>query len=221
MDLKTRAAEALYTFYQYFYCFLFKIYFRWELYGLENVPTEGGAILAVNHQSALDPPLAGSALRRKIWYLGRKSLIEKRFVEFAVFARHIIPITRGKADLGAAKAIVRKIRGGEIVLMFPEGTRSIDGALGPGREGIGMFISHARSDVIPCCISGSRRALTKGAVFPRPRKIRVAYGSLMRYEEFEDCPRSREGYRMISEKVMERIAALKRQLEDGEGGVRS
>jgi 1-acyl-sn-glycerol-3-phosphate acyltransferase len=127
----------------------------------------------------------------------------------------LIPITRGEADLGAMKKTIGLIKSGEIVLMFPEGTRSEDGSLGPGREGIGMFVTHAKADVLPCYIAGAWRAMPKRAVLPRPYKIRIAYGPLLRYEEFKDRPKGRAGYTVISGKIMERIAALKKQLEIG------
>lgn len=195
------------------YSCVFKIFFRWELVGVEHVPRTGGAILAVNHSSLLDPPLGGVGLSRKIWFLGRASLIKNRFVDFLMKCQHMIPITRGEADLGAMKKIIALIKSGEIVLMFPEGTRSVDGSLGPGKEGIGVFVRHAKADVIPCYISGAQRAMPKGAVIPRPRKVRIAYGPVIRYEEFSDCPKGRAGFKMISGKIMERIAALKKQLE--------
>jgi 1-acyl-sn-glycerol-3-phosphate acyltransferase len=213
VKLKQSIAEVLYSFFQLFYRIIFRIYFRWEVYGLEHVPPEGGAILAVNHSSALDPPLGGTALRRKIWYVGRSSLVKNRFIDFIFFAQHLIPITLGRPDVNATKKIIKMITSGEIVLMFPEGTRSCDGTLGPGREGIGMFVSHARADVLPCYISGSWRALPKGAILPRPRKIRVAYGPLIRYGEFEGVPAGREGFARISGTIMERIAELKEALE--------
>jgi 1-acyl-sn-glycerol-3-phosphate acyltransferase len=196
------------------YWVLFKILFRWKVYGLEHIPLTGGAILAVNHASALDPLLGGDGLPRKIWYLGRASLIKNRFIDFIMKCQHMIPIRRGEADLGAMKRVIGLIRSGEIVLMFPEGTRSVDGSLGPGREGIGVFVRHAKADVIPCYVSGAWRALPKGAIIPRPRKIRVAYGPVIRYAEFSDCPKGREGLVCISAKIMERIAVLKRQLEE-------
>lgn len=206
--------DRAYTVFWETYRVLFKILFRWEVSGLEHIPLKGGAILAVNHSSALDPPLGGIGLPRKIWFLGRSSLIKNRFIDFIMKCQHMIPITRGEADIGAMKRIIALIKSGEIVLMFPEGTRSVDGSLGPAREGIGVFVRHAKADVIPCYVSGSYRALPKGAVFPRPRKVRIAYGPMIRYEEFSDCPKGRAGFSTISEKIMARIAALKNDLEN-------
>lgn len=213
MKLSQKFYDRAYTVFWKTYRVLFKILFRWQVYGVEHVPLTGGAILAVNHASALDPPLGGVGLPRKIWYLGRASLIRNRFVDFILKCQHMIPITRGEADMGAMKRIIGLIKSGEIILMFPEGTRSVDGSLGPGREGIGIFVRHARADVIPCYISGAWRALPKGAIIPHPRKVKIAYGPVIRYEEFGDCPKGREGLASISAKIMERIAALKRQIE--------
>ncbi|MEI6634257.1 MAG: lysophospholipid acyltransferase family protein [Chlamydiota bacterium] len=213
MALSQGFYDRAYTVFWKIYRGLFKALFRWQITGLEHVPRKGGAILAVNHSSLLDPPLGGVGLPRKIWFLGRSSLIKNRFVGFIMKCQHMIPITRGEADLGAMKRIIALIKSGEIVLMFPEGTRSADGSLGPGKEGIGVFVTHAKADVIPCYISGAGRAMPKGAVLPRPRKILIAYGPLIRHEEFKDCPKGRAGFRMISEKIMGRIAELKKQLE--------
>lgn len=213
MPLSQGFYDRAYTLFWILYSSIFKIMFRWEVYGIERVPRTGGAILAVNHASLLDPPLGGVGLPRKIWFLGRATLIKNRFIAFLMKCQHMIPITRGEADLGAMKRIISLIKSGEIVLMFPEGTRSVDGTLGPGKEGIGVFVTHARADVIPCYISGAWRAMPRGCVLPRPRKIRIAYGPLLRYEEFADCPKGRKGYAMISARIMDRLAALKCQLE--------
>lgn len=213
MPLSRKFYDRAYMVFWTAYSVVFKIFFRWELVGVGHVPLTGGAILAVNHSSLLDPPLGGVGLSRRIWFLGRASLIKNRFVDFIMKCQHMIPITRGEADLGAMKKIIALIKSGEIVLMFPEGTRSVNGSLGPGKEGIGVFVRHAKADVIPCYISGAQRAMPKGAVIPRPRKIRIAYGPVIRYGEFGDCPKGRAGFRVISERIMERIAALKKQLE--------
>jgi 1-acyl-sn-glycerol-3-phosphate acyltransferase len=213
MPLSQGFYDRAYTVFWKTYRVVFKLYFRWQVHGVENVPLTGGAILAVNHSSALDPPLGGVGLPRKIWYLGRASLVKSRFTDFIFKCQHLVPITRGEADLGAMKRIISLIASGEIVLMFPEGTRSADGTLGPGKEGIGVFVRHAKADVIPCYISGTWRAMPKGSVIPRPVKIRIAYGPIIRYAEFADCPKGRPGFAVISARIMERIAALKREIE--------
>ena len=209
-----RLSEFLYSLMRAFYRLVFRLYLRWEVYGLENIPRTGGAILAANHTSALDPPLAGTALDRKIWYLGRRDLVKNRLVDFFLSAQHLIPIARGRPDIKAIRRIIELIQSGEIVLMFPEGTRSTDGRLGPGKEGVGMFVAKARADVIPCYISGAWLALPKGKIFVRPRKVRVAYGPLIRFEEMKGFPSNRDGYRRISDLVLQRIAVLKRSLEE-------
>jgi len=205
--------DGAYSVFRAIYRTIFIIVFRWQVYGVENVPAAGGAILAVNHTSALDPLLGGASLVRKIWYVGRSSLVKNRLVDFILACQHLVPINRGSADIKATKRIIDLIKSGDIVLMFPEGTRSEDGALGQGKEGVGMFVRHAKADVIPCYISGAWRAMPKGAILPRPRKIRVIYGPLIKYAEFGDIPKSRDGFRLISRKIMERIAELKTRLE--------
>jgi len=106
MRLSQAFYDRAYTAFQLSYRMLFKLIFRWEVYGLEHVPPTGGAILAVNHTSALDPPLGGVGLRRKIWYLGRSSLIKNRFVDVVLRCQHMVPITRGEAALGAMKRVI-------------------------------------------------------------------------------------------------------------------
>jgi 1-acyl-sn-glycerol-3-phosphate acyltransferase len=214
MKLSQSFYDRAYSVFRTFYRIIFKILFRCEIRGIEHVPRIGGAILAVNHSSALDPLLGGAPIPRKMWYLGRASLVKNKLFDFILACQHFIPITRGAADIKAAKRIIGLIKSGEIVLMFPEGTRSVDGSPGPGKEGVGMFVRHAEADVIPCYISGARRALPKGAVFPRPRKIRIVYGPLIKYDEFRNFPGTRDGFRQISQKIMGRIAELKRNLEN-------
>lgn len=154
---------------------IFKTFFRLTVYGVENIPREGGAIIAPNHQSFLDIPIVGSALPRKMHTLGKKEFIEGKG---SWFYKRMggIPINRNSADLTGLKLAIDTLKQGNLLLMFPEGTRSTNGRVGEIRKGA-IFISYkALVPVIPTGIVGTEKALPKDARFPKPVHIVITFG---------------------------------------------
>ncbi|HVE15309.1 MAG TPA: lysophospholipid acyltransferase family protein, partial [Chthoniobacterales bacterium] len=106
-----------------------RLFFRFRIHHRERLPESGGIILAANHQSYFDPPLVGICSRRPVHYLARKTLLEWPFFGPLFPDMNVIPVDRDGNDMSALKTVIRKIREGEGVVLFPEGTRSPDGRL--------------------------------------------------------------------------------------------
>ena len=189
---------------------LYKVFCRWEIHGLEHFPKHGGFILAVNHASFLDPTIAGSAAPRGIYYMARESLMRTRWARWFLTSIHTIPLdTAGGGDLGAFKLCIETMRKGKPVLIFPEGTRSHDGNLRPGKLGVGLLAMMGKADILPCYIHGSYAMFPRHVKFPRPHKLQVTFGNMISYKEFDHLHVKKESYHKISHRVMEEIGKLR------------
>ena len=194
---------------------VFNFYFRWEVYGRENIIGAKGGIIAVNHASFLDPALVGVGVPspRKIYYVAKKDLFVNPFVGWYFNKLNAVPLDRDKLNIATLRKMIRLIERGDLIVMFPEGTRSIDNSLGEGYLGTGLLAAKTRAMIYPCYIMGAKEAMPKGARFFRPRKIRIMFGKPVRYDDLYDRSSSRAVYAVISRSIMEEIGELKRRLE--------
>jgi 1-acyl-sn-glycerol-3-phosphate acyltransferase len=147
------------------------------VHDVENVPAHGGALLAANHASFLDPPLVGIGVPRQLHYMARKSLFRIPLFGGAIRAVKAVPVKRGAADLGSIRACIRVLRSGGALVVFPEGTRTYDGAMQPFKAGFAMMAARAGVPIVPVAIRGSYEVWPRGRALPRPGHLRVAYGA--------------------------------------------
>ncbi len=139
-----------------------------------------GLLIASNHQSFLDPPLIGIACRRRICYLARAGLFENSFLGWLLRALSTHPVARGRADARAIRTVIRLLREREVVLMFPEGTRSPDGELGPFRPGVAALAVRCAVPVLPVCVEGAFDCWPRTRALPRSGRVLVAFGRPIR-----------------------------------------
>jgi 1-acyl-sn-glycerol-3-phosphate acyltransferase len=183
-----------------------KLAFDFKVYGRENLIEEGAAILASNHQSYLDPPCIGMACRNDIYYLARNTLYQRPLIGPLLKRLNTVPVDRDRGDVSSIKTIIRLLRNGHRVIIFPEGTRSSDGKLQPARAGLGMIIAKTLAPVVPVRVFGSFEALPRaGGLKFRP--VSVVVGKPMRFTE-DDLKGDRDAYQTLSNRVMEKIASL-------------
>jgi 1-acyl-sn-glycerol-3-phosphate acyltransferase len=163
----------------------------------------------VNHSSFFDPPLAGICSRRGVYYLARKTLLKWPFFGPLFPAMNVIPVERDGNDMSALREVIKKVKEGNAVLLFPEGTRSIDGNLQPARAGIGLVIAKTGAPVLPMRIFGAYEAFPKNARHFQLSQITVVIGEPIHFTEEEISNTSRETYQLLSNRVMDAIGALK------------
>jgi len=175
----------------------------------ERMIESGPLILAVNHASYFDPPLAGICSRRAVYYLARKNLLKWPFFGPLFPAMNVIPVERDGNDMSALREVIRKIREGNGVVLFPEGTRSRDGNLGPARGGLGFVIAKTGATVLPMRIFGSFEAFSRDAILPRFLPITVSIGEPIRFSEEDLRDSGRDHYQELSDRVMREIASLR------------
>jgi 1-acyl-sn-glycerol-3-phosphate acyltransferase len=175
----------------------------------ERMVESGPLLIAVNHSSFFDPPLAGICSRRGVYYLARKTLLKWPFFGPLFPAMNVIPVERDGNDMSALREVIKKVKDGNAVLLFPEGTRSVDGHLQPARAGIGLVIAKTGAPVLPMRIFGAYEAFPKNAHRFQLSQITVVIGEPIHFAAEEISNTSRETYQLLSNRVMEAIGALK------------
>ncbi len=181
-----------------FYAFLrivsrtiFRTYFRGRWAGVEGVPRTGGVLLAANHQSFLDPVLVGLPLPRECHYMARDSLFKNRWFRRLIVHLNAFPVRRGAADLGAVKEILRRLRNGAAVVVFPEATRTRDGSIGEINANSISIAKKAGVVIVPVIIDGAFDSYPRTAKFPRPARIRVTFAEPLSIEQVREWPLER------------------------------
>ena len=182
-----------------------KLFFGYKVYGKANMPKKGGVIVAPNHASYLDPVFVGVGSNRLLNYIARESLFRNFF--FGNFIRIVgaFPIKRNFQDLGAIREAIKRLKKGNPVLIFPEATRTTDGALQPVKGGISFLAHSANVPVVPVYIKGSFLVWPKGAKKIKLAPISVYFGEPMYFKgESKD-------YQAFADRIMENIAKLKNE----------
>ena len=185
-----------------------RIFFRYRVIHPERMIQTGPVILAMNHQSYLDPPLAGIACTRPIYFLARKSLLNVPILGRILPKLNVIPVDQEGMDRGALKALLRILRAGEGALVFPEGARTLDGNLQPALPGLGFIIAKTRVPVVPMRIFGSREALPRGGGRLRLHPITVVIGTPLYFTETGVGTSKKDVYQQLSQRIMDEIARL-------------
>ncbi len=163
----------------------FLIYFRMSRIGREHIPAEGPVIIASNHRSFLDPFVIATMARRPMYYVAKKEIFVWRWEAWLLNALGAFPVDRGAGDAEMIKTAEAILDRGDIVLMFPEGTRTRPGALGKPRRGVGRLALETGAPVVPVAVIGTE-AVRRGWRF-RPHKVRIRAGRPLRFPHVENA----------------------------------
>jgi 1-acyl-sn-glycerol-3-phosphate acyltransferase len=185
-----------------------KLCFSFKALHAERIPRTGGVILAMNHQSYLDPPLAGICCHREIFYLARKTLLDWPILGPLFPKLNVIPVDQDRADMSALKAVIKRVRAGEGTVIFPEGSRTEDGEFLPALPGLGLVIAKTLAPVVPMRIFGAHEAFPRGGGKLRFHPITIVVGEPMHFTEADLVGSPRAVYQRLSEEVLARIATL-------------
>ncbi len=148
--------------------------FRTE--GQHHLDFEGGGMLLSTHQSLLDPVLIGMVPNRRLNFLARKTLFKNSLLGFLIGALDAIEIDRERGGLAGLREMLNRLQKGEMVLLFPEGTRSSDGEIGNLKPGFIPVARRSQVPLIPIAIVGAYDCLPKGAKIPTRQPIAVVFG---------------------------------------------
>jgi 1-acyl-sn-glycerol-3-phosphate acyltransferase len=187
---------------------LAKSFFGFRIIHRERVIQTGPVILATNHQSFFDPPLAGNAADRAVYFLAKKSLMDVPILGWLLPKLNVIPVNLEGGDRRALKALIRVLSAGECALVFPEGTRTPDGNLQPAEPGLGLVIAKTRAAVVPMQIFGAFDAWPIGGKIRLGPKITVVVGQPIHFTDSDFEGTGRDLYGRLSQRVMDAIASI-------------
>jgi 1-acyl-sn-glycerol-3-phosphate acyltransferase len=172
---------------------------RLKAYGRERVPREGGAVLAMNHFSYMDPAAFGAACPRRIVYAAKIEVHVAPGLGSLIRSHGTLAIRRGESDRDALRRMRETVRDNHLLGMFVEGTRQRSGVPGLAKPGAAMIAIHEGVPVIPAAVHGSQEWNWNFA------PVSVAFGEPVR---FHDYPRNSRGYRAATDELMTEIRRL-------------
>lgn len=190
-------------FYQIFYFLswlVFKFFFRLEIKG-EKIPSDGGIIVAANHNSYLDSTVVGLCSRRTVSFLAKEELFEVPVLRWIIRRLTTVPVKRGEPDLKSIKEIISLLKEGRQIGIFPQGTRKITGAQPSLYRGVGMIAQRSGAPVYPISIKGTDKVFVGGVIPIRFPKITAVIGQPI----LPDRHIGKEGQVSISKRVMQSI----------------
>lgn len=162
------------------------LYLRIRVHRLHHVPRTGSVLLVSNHQSFMDPVLVAVALPREASYMARDSLFRPWGFRWLIRMLNAFPVRRGTADTAAIKETLRRLKQGEVVVVFPEGTRTEDGRIGPMLPGLATVARKCRAPIVPVLIDGMYQAWPRHRLLPSPGDVVIEYGRPLKPAEYAD-----------------------------------
>ncbi|PYK04408.1 MAG: 1-acyl-sn-glycerol-3-phosphate acyltransferase [Verrucomicrobia bacterium] len=186
-----------------------RVCFRLRIIHRERMIQTGPVILAMNHQSYLDPPLAGITCDRAIYFLARRTLTEVPLLGWLLPKLNVIPVNQEGIDRSALKTLIRVLKSGNAALVFPEGSRTLDGNLQAAQPGLGLVIAKTLAPVVPMRIFGAHKALPRGGGGLHFVPITIVVGEPIFFTPVELESHAKNLYGQISQRVMDAIVALR------------
>ncbi|MFB7506095.1 lysophospholipid acyltransferase family protein [Streptomyces broussonetiae] len=197
---------------------LLRLVFRPRIEGLENVPASGPAIVAGNHLSFSDHFLMPAMLGRRITFLAKAEYftgpgLKGRLTAFFFRSAGQIPVDRSGKDAG--QAAIREGLGvlgrGELLGIYPEGTRSHDGRLYKGKVGVAVMALQAGVPVVPCAMIGTFEAQPPGKVIPNIHPVTIRFGKPLDFSRYAGMEQERAILRAVTDEIMYAILTLSEQ----------
>jgi len=193
-----------YQFCRFWAQIVFILSFKLRVFGRENVPLEGPVILVSNHQSFLDPILVGVGLARPIHFLARSTLFESsRLFGALIRSLNAIPLKRSGFSKEALRQCIDLISAGGALALFPEGTRTHNGNIGPLKSGFSVIARRAKATVVPVLVDGAFKAWPRSKLLPGLIPITVRFGKPFTHDQMG---------KNISEQVREALINLRMEV---------
>lgn len=190
-----------YLWYEAAYCFSFAVMtlgFSLRIEGRRNIPRQGPVLLIANHQSFLDPILIGLASPRQLVFLARKTLFKHPLAARFISSLNAVPVDQEGIAKEGLKTVLAQLQAGNAVVVYPEGERTMDGAIHPLKPGIQLLIKKAKPLIVPIGIAGAFEAMPRWRLYPTlsplflppgNSTIAVSVGKPIRAERYDDMPR--------------------------------
>ena len=186
----------------------FRAFYGLRIEGREHLVTEGAVLVAANHQSYLDPPLLANLYDTPMYFVARKTLF-RGFCNWLYRQWNAFPLDQDKADLAGLKHILRLLKAGQRVAIFPEGARTLNGSIDEAAPGVGFVAAKSGAVIQPVRIRGAYEALPRGAAFLRPSRISLTIGPAIRLTPAElKQAATGDGYELLAKRIMQAIQQL-------------
>ncbi len=192
---------------------LLRFAFRMEVKGAENIPKRGGVIMAPNHRSLIDHPVVGCITKRQVWFMGKEELFKSPMAARLLRALGAFPVRRGRPDRASLQRGLELLRDGEVVGIYPEGTRRPENRFEQLEEGFAYIAMKSAAPIVPVAISGTEAVFPRGRKLPKFVKIRVVIGEPFRLGEMASGVLPRGRIREATAEAQRRLAALIDELE--------
>jgi 1-acyl-sn-glycerol-3-phosphate acyltransferase len=197
---------------------LLRLVFRPRTEGLEQVPASGPAIIAGNHLSFSDHFLMPAVLRRRVTFLAKAEYftgrgLKGRLTAFFFRGAGQIPVDRSGKEAGQAalREGLGVLRRGELLGIYPEGTRSHDGRLYKGKVGVAVLALTAGVPVVPCAMIGTFEAQPPGRVVPRIRPVTIRFGEPLDFSRYAGLEHEKTVLRAVTDEIVHAILTLSGQ----------
>jgi len=185
--------------------FIVGMFWGLKVAGMENLPQVGGAIIASNHRSYLDPPVLGAAISKEIYFLAKRELFLFKPFGWLISGLNTVPISRGKIDRKGLKGAIQVLKSGNFLVVFPEGTRSRKNDFLEPKSGVGKLALEAGVPIVPAFIDNTRH-LMRGLF--RRKAISVSFGECLDLPYLDSFSKNKESHQKIADEVMTRIKKL-------------
>lgn len=184
-----------------------KVFFKYEVIGIENVPLEGNVIIAANHKSNLDPIFVASSMTtREVAAIAKKELFDHKVLGFILKKLNTIPIDRENTGIATVKQILRAIKDGYVLGLFPEGTRVKGKEFGQAKAGLSLFASKGKANVVPISVISSYKLFSR---------VKIYIGEPIDMSQYFRAKLTNEDHERISEGIMQVI--IKNYCEQADG----
>lgn len=151
-------------------------FWRVRVFNRRYEPPDGGVLYICNHQSYLDPPLAAFALQRPTHFMARESLFRNPLFRWLIESLNAFPVRRGTGDIAALKQALRRLKESRPLVVFPEGTRTLDGRIRRFRPGVALLAKRAAKWTVPVLIDGAYECWPRSDKLPGLGSVVVQYG---------------------------------------------
>jgi len=180
---------------------------RYRVIGRENIPSKGGVLLCGNHVSYIDPPVLGAGATRPVHFMAKLELFQIPVLGFLIKNVGAFPVRQHMADRTALKTAIEYLEKGEVVGMFPEGTRIMTGQLGEALPGVGMIVLRAKVPVIPVALINTNKLFPPHSAFFKFTRVKVIYGKPVELDDLYEKS-GREAVDEVGKRIMAAIGEL-------------